>query len=367
VKVTVVGSGSIGCAYYALLTQTGHEVRLWSPSGAAKIKFDEGRQLEATGKISGFFQLLTHATAEESVGNADVVIIATPANGFSPVIDALALHAKTSQCFIFSSHSSLAALYLAKRLADRGVFPLICGWSTTVVTARMTSLTSVHVSTIRSVVDVAALPSERSEDAIAACRALFGDRFSLRENMLALTLNNLNPPLHAANMLGNLTRAERGESWPNHDITPAVGAVIQAMDDERLALAREFDLRVRTVQDHYFASFGVQPAKVHEMAELVYNERPELMGPTTLDTRFITEDVPFGLYPLEVLAKMAMVPMPLHTAAIEMFSAICGKDFRVDNPLLAALTDEFSQRALLQRLLTNGYRSGQGDKTKDSD
>jgi len=61
------------------------------------------------------------------------------------------------------------------------------------------------------------------------------------------------------------------------------------------------------------------------------------MGPKTLDTRFITEDVPFGLVPLEALGRVAGVPLPLHQAGIALFDAICAQDFRAGNDLLPAL------------------------------
>ena len=95
-------------------------------------------------------------------------------------------------------------------------------------------------------------------------------------------LSNLNPPGHMATMLGNLTRAERGEDWPNYgSITQGVGRIIDAMDVERMTLARAFGVAVRSVQDHYVHSFGVEPGPVDEMAAAVYRKRPELLGPKT--------------------------------------------------------------------------------------
>ena len=139
-------------------------------------------------------------------------------------------------------------------------------------------------------------------------------------------------------MLGNLTRAERGEDWPNYgSITQGVGRIVDAMDVERLALAAAFGLSVRSVQDHYVHSFGVSPGPVGEMAAAVYKNRPELLGPKTLDTRFITEDVPFGLVPLEALGQVTDMPLPLHQAGIALFDAICDRNFRAENDLLSAL------------------------------
>lgn len=337
-RVAIIGSGGIGRGYAAYLTTHGHQPVLWSPSGAALADFAGAAALSATGKIEGELPLAVAATCAEAVARADAVIVAVQANGFRAVCDALAAHLRQGQPVVFSSHCSFAALYLHRLLKLRGVELPIAAWATTALTARKTGPRSVHVSGIRKRLDVAALPARHGATALALCQALFGDRFQLREDMLAIMLSNLNPPAHMANMLGNLTRAERGEDWPNYGaITPGVGRIIEALDVERLALAKAFGLAVRNVQEHYALSFGVEPGPVAEMAAAVYRMRPELAGPKTLDTRFITEDVPFGLVPLAFLGTICGMSMPVHQAGIALFDAIMARDFRAENDLLPAL------------------------------
>ena len=116
------------------------------------------------------------------------------------------------QTVIFSAHLSFAALYLARALARRGLALPIATWATTALTARSAAGDAVRISGIRQRLDVATLPSDRSEHGLAASRALFGDRFEPRADALAIMLSNLNPPSHMANMLGNLTRAEKGDA-----------------------------------------------------------------------------------------------------------------------------------------------------------
>ena len=63
----------------------------------------------------------------------------------------------------------------------------------------------------------------------------------------------------------------------------------------------------------------------------------EYLGSRGLATRYIVEDVPFGLIPLAVLASSAGVSVPLHDAGIVLFSALYGRDFAADNDILPAL------------------------------
>lgn len=337
-RVAIIGSGGIGRGYAAYLTTQGHEPVIWSPSGAALADFAGDASLSVTGKLETTLPLRVAPDAASAVNGTEAVILAVQANGFKTVIDAIAPHLVPGQTVIISAHCSFAALYFHRLLTTRGLDLPIATWATTALTARKSGPRSVHISGIRAKLDVATLPVRLAEAGLATCRALFGDRFEPRDDVLAIMLSNLNPPAHVANMLGNLTRAEKGEDWPNYgSITEGVGRIVDAMDVERLELARAFGLSVRSVQDHYVHSFGVTPGPVGEMAAAVYKNRPELLGPKTLDTRFITEDVPFGLAPLEALGEVTGVKLPLHEAGIALFDAICARDFRAENDLLPAL------------------------------
>lgn len=337
-RVAIIGFGGIGRGYTAYLTAQGHEPVIWSPSGAAADDFGDDAPLTATGKLEAVVPLHIVPDCAEAIDGADAVIVAVQANGFKMVLDAIAPCLTAGQIVIVSAHCSFAALYLHRLLRQRDIDVPIAVWATTALTARKSGRRSVHISGLRAKLDVATLPVRHAQTGLETCRTLFGDRFEPREDVLAIMLSNLNPPAHVANMLGNLTRAERGEDWPNYgSITTGVGRIVDAMDVERLMLADAFGLSVRSVQDHYVHSFGVAPGPVGEMAAAVYENRPELLGPKTLETRFITEDVPFGLVPLEVLGRVTGVALPLHEAGIALFDAICARRFRMDNDLLPAL------------------------------
>ena len=210
---------------------------------------------------------------------------------------------------------------------------------------------------MRARLDVAAVPAGAVEEAAATCRALFGDRFETREDLLPISLSNLNPPAHMASALCNFTRIERGETWFNYDgITPSVARLIEALDVERLAIAKAFGVRVRTVFEHYRLSFrDAKGDTIAEMAAAIHEARKGPPGPTDLNTRFVTEDVPFGLHPISVLGTSVNVPTPLHDAGITLFSALYGRDFRKENTLLPTLGLDHPSK--LRGLLRAGFSS----------
>jgi opine dehydrogenase len=269
---------------------------------------------------------------------AEAVLVAVPGYGHRHVLDAAAPHLRESQTVVFSSHMSLAALYLERLLGKRGVATPIAALATTVTTGRQTALDAVRVGSIRAELDVAVLPVSATARGLEVCRALFGDRFRPRSGLLAIALSNVNAQNHLAIALCNLTRMELGEDWGQSlHITPAVARLIEALDGERQAIATAFDLSVRTIHEHFHLSFDVPMGPLDVMAHALAQRPRDVAGPTTLDTRYVTEDVPFGLVPTIRLAALAGVRVPVHEGGVALMSALYGRDFEAENDILPQL------------------------------
>jgi opine dehydrogenase len=337
VKVGIAGAGSIAFGTAALLRETGHDPMLWSPSGRGTAELGAA-PLTAAGAVETQFAPRIAASAETLARDNDVLLIALPGYGHKAVFDALAPHIRRGQPVIVSSHASLGALYLTRLLSERGVSAPVIAWGTTVVTGRRQSGAEVRVNTVRQRVDMCAVPESESDAALALCRRLFGDRFQMRDGLLAITLSNLNPQNHLGIALGNITRMERGETWSQgQNVTPTIGRLLEALDLERLAIADALGLEVKTIFEHFHLSFHVPVASISEMNQQMHAEGRGGVGPNTADSRYVTEDVPYGLQPVAMLGRLVGRPAVLHEAGIALFSAMYGRDFAAENTLLAAL------------------------------
>ena len=337
-RVSILGGGAVAFGTAAYLAQAGHSPMLWSPSGKSTAALKAGAPLVARGAIEIRFSPRIAGDCAEAVSHADVVMLVLPGFGHKATLDALAPHVREGQPVIISSHLSFGALYLSRLLAARGVRAPIIVWGTTLTTATKSSDTEVNVVTVRQKIDVAAVPQSAADDAVDLCTTLFGDRFVKRDGLLAIAVSNLNPQNHLAIALMNLTRMERGEVWSQaQNVTPAVGRLIEALDLERLAIAEALGVQVRTVKEHFALSFHVPPASVSEMNQEMFRNGNGGFGPKTAVSRYVLEDVPFGLVPTAQLGRLAGVPVPLHEAGIALFSAGYGRDFQTENDLLPAL------------------------------
>lgn len=153
-----------------------------------------------------------------------------------------------------------------------------------------------------------------------------------------MALSNLNPQNHLGIALCNFTRIEMGQTWCQAEhITPSVGRLLEQLDGERMAIAHALGQNVRNIFEHFSRSFHVPMGSVAEMSAAMVEAGHKGNGPTDLDTRYVLEDVPYGLVPTVWLGQLAGRPAKLHQAGIEMFNALYGCDFYRKNNLMESL------------------------------
>jgi len=352
-RVGIAGAGNIGMGYAAILSERGHEPYVWSPSGERTKAISAGEPLVITGALDGSYAPQVCASAQALAGS-DVIVLALPAYAHRFVLDSLLPHLEERHTIIISGHLSFAALYLAKRLAERGIEIPIVAWSTTVLTCKPRGPNRYNIGAIRAKVDAATLPARYADRAMELCAVLFGDRFSPKDDILTIALSNINPQDHLGMALCNLSRIERGENWgQNTMVTPAIGKFLEALDRERVAIAATFGKEVRTIFDHYQFSHGISGSSVSEMNAILVERGSDPLGPTDLDTRYILEDVPFGIVPTLYLAQLGGIPAPLHQSGLQIISACYGRDFAADNDLLSEIGP--LEPGTMSSLMTEGY------------
>ncbi|MFO1267844.1 MAG: NAD/NADP octopine/nopaline dehydrogenase family protein [Rubrivivax sp.] len=316
-------------------------------SGAEALKREP---LAAHGVFEAVVPVAVAADARELAARSDFIVIAVPMNAHRAVMDALLPHVEARHRVLVSSMGSLSSLYLFEAAKRRGVELLVGSLGTTTLTARRDGPARVRVMTRRQTMGLSALPVSRSDEMLGVCRAFFGDVFVTQQDALASALSNINPAAHGPLALFNWTRIERAENWPQyHYMTPQVAGVIERLEAERLALARAFGVEVRTIERHFAESFGVQSTRLADIAAELHAKRGGPPGPTDVQTRFITEDVPFGLVFAAALGRVAEVATPATDTIVAAASLLTGRDWSAANDLIEPLGLERETVAGLQR------------------
>jgi opine dehydrogenase len=335
-RVAVIGAGNVGCAVAAHLALGGAEVRLFNRSAERLHALRAAGGIAATGQVDGFapLSLLTDSLAE-AVAGAEVVFVAVPTASLPAYAAALVEATTDEQVICLNPGHSGGALYLAtefERATGRGARRL-CQLTTASHISRLIDATTVRVFMLTRA-SVAAFPPHDLDECHQRLDALLPGQFGKAESVLEADLSNVNAILHPPGMVCNAgwIEATGGDFGFYADATtPAVGRVMDAIDLERLALAKRLQVPAVPFTDLFrrlgfigddVPSAGTAYDAVHR-SELIHPIR----SPPALDHRYLHEDVGWGLVPWMQLAAAVGCPTPAIDALTYLAGAINGVDY----------------------------------------
>jgi opine dehydrogenase len=133
---------------------------------------------------------------------------------------------------------------------------------------------------------------------------------------------------------------------------------MERLESERLALGKALGLNLISTRDSLLGYYADQGAKGDTLTE-VASTNPVYgidRAPKDMRHRFLLEDIPYGLVPMEELARLAGVPTPMCSALIELAGAMLGTDFRKEGRGLKRLGLAGLSLAEIKRLVNEvGY------------
>ena len=177
------------------------------------------------------------------------------------------------------------------------------------------------------------------------------------ENVLATTLNNLNPIVHPIGTVMNagwIDTLGKDFHFYKHGTTLSISRGIKAVFEEVSEVARALGikmldypqddfLRKSTIMSTYFsAAFDKEGAAAN------------ISGPSSVKSRYLSEDLPYGLVPISKLAQRLNVSTPIIDSVIAISSVINQTDYREQGMSLREIGIEGKSRNELNHMLENG-------------
>ena len=334
-SVAVIGAGAGGAAAVAELTLAGHEVSLWNRSAPTLAPFQTLGGVAYDGVFGEGIARPRLITADlaEAIAGVDVILVCLPTFSHTAVARALAeIGATTLPVVLNPGHTGGA---LEFRQAFRGVrpdVPPIAEFSTLTYVARKYAPERVSISGAVKKIRIAALPG--GEAAAQAGGELY-PAAHLMPDVLACDLANVNMVLHppGAVLAAAWVEATAGNFTFYVDaMTPGVARVMQALDDERRAVARAFGHELPSLLEEMQA-LGTVEASVRDMSDLVgaiasgtANRR--IKAPDSFQHRYYLEDFGHGLLPFLALAGAAQVAAPVAASLFKLGETLTGNDYK---------------------------------------
>ncbi|CAK7007754.1 MAG: Opine dehydrogenase [Desulfovibrio sp.] len=343
-NIAVLGAGNTGRIMAFDLAQKGAEVRLYTGC-AEKADHITRHGLTAEGKLEGTVRVAKATTSmEDAVRGAAAVFVMTTAGGHKPVAEKYAPYAEKDQIVIaFNGNWGAVEFCQALGVSPGDTTPrlLVGETGTQLYIGSATGPGSVFVKQVKTGVSLAMASSASTPGAIERLRSFF-PQFTAAANIVETSLSSANAIVHTPVCLFNLSRIELQQDFRFYAEGASASTIdyVEHIDEERVAVMQALGLPTRNMLA-ILNSFWPDKkdslyAAIHE--NVSYQSVP---GPKSLDHRFFSEDLPYGIVPLAHLGRELGVATPYIDAMLETFSRFMNRDlfaegFKPDPALVRA-------------------------------
>jgi len=371
-KIAVLGGGNGAFITAADLCIKGFDVNICEAphmeSNLRLAKEKGGIELEVRGNpgLEGGFAKLNLITTnfKEALRDRDIVFVIVPAFAQKIFADLSVDALSPNQIVVLEPGNFGGSLEFAELLKKKGKkeLPVLVELECMIYSGFKNDSGSVWVSGFKNGLKAAAYPGKFTDRILEKLTKIYPG-LDRADNILETGLSNINTVVHAPILTLNAGWVEHTEGnflfyWDG--VTPAVGRVVEAVEEERMSLGRELGVHLTPSRDTLVKWYGHQGAKGETLSE-VLRTNPAYEwddAPPTLQHRFFLEDIPYGMIPMETLGEIISVDTPIIGSIIHLGLNLTGKNLRKEARDLRKLgLDRVTAEDLIKKVTTGGEDS----------
>ncbi|MCE9639041.1 MAG: NAD/NADP octopine/nopaline dehydrogenase family protein [Betaproteobacteria bacterium] len=333
--VAIVGAGPGGFRLVANLGLAGYRLRLNDIDDAKLTAIRARGGIDVEGTPGGFAPLeLATTDLGATIAGADLIIVVSGGNTQPGVARALAPLLVDGQTILLMQGNTGGSLIVRRELDRAGCRADIELAETDTYPYAMRALgpTKMRQTTQKRWMQIAAFPGNRSVAAHKRIGPLFPQSIAAPD-ILHTGLMNVNAILHVANCLASAARIERGGGhlFYGEGVTAAVANLYTAIDAERMAIAAALEVKVPSLADWIERAYNVHETDLVKTFQRLSAEPdgPYVVNKAvgTLNHKYVTEDVPTGLMPMQELGTATATPTLAIDTLVEMAKLMTGRTF----------------------------------------
>jgi len=361
-KIAVLGLGNVAHAMAADLTLKGFDVVMCeAPEFRDSFRTTLEQQAICFIDVWGEERIVKlHKVTtdfEEAIKGVDYIMMAIPAIGHKRFFDSIMPYLEDGQTIVMWP-GNYSALLLANILRQMG-------------TKRDITLAECHTlpwgcrldapGKVRIFVDawkllLATFPARNKDKVVNDLKDIYP--VVPGENVLATSLNNLNPIVHPAGAVLNagwIDTLQKDFYFYKHGTTLSIARVIKAIYDEVASVANAIGIKMLDYPEEAFWSKGTIMSVYFKAPFNKEGVVTNISGPSSMKARYITEDVPYGLVPTAQLAHKFNVNIPIIDAIIKLASVINKADYYEEGRSLEELGIANLSKEELAEVLQEGF------------
>lgn len=332
-RILVIGAGNSGLATAAHLAYNGHSITLWNRSKTTIQRICSTKAIFCEGIINGKIPIENVTNdIKEAVHNAEIILVTTPASSHEDVAKLLAQSMTKEIPIVLNPGRTFGALnfYLTFKKWNPEINPQIAETQTILYTCRKMNEDRVVIYSLKKIVKIAALFSKDLKQIINKIPTCIRSYFDLSNSFLETSFGNVGMILHCAPFILNTgwTECETADYKYYYDgITPTIGKLIEKIDHKRLLVAEKLGCNILSTKEWMKEEYGVEGETLYACIKNNSSYK-EIDAPKSLNHRYIFEDVPYGLVPLEKIGLELGIDMKEVTVVIDLANILMERDFR---------------------------------------
>lgn len=327
-KFTVIGMGRTGNAAIAYLLKQGAQVTAWNRDLEKLERFKkEGIKLD--GVLQGVFFPNIFYDIGEAICGSQYILIFTTANGHRDIATALRNKLEPHQkIIIFNGNWGAVEFYtiLKEEVKEKNI--VICETGAQLFAANYVEKDLLFLKSMKNRIEIASIPTKEIDGILKELQSFFPQLVGA-ENVLYTSLSNSNPIVHCPINIFNLARIESGEPFLMYksDYTSPLGVTyVEGLDRERRLIMERLGITPVSQLDIFNKSWGQNYKSIYEALKNIKSYQTTV-APISFDFRHFTEDIPFGIIPIQLLGNKYQIDTPYADALISLYSVALNKDF----------------------------------------
>lgn len=332
-NVTIIGAGNSGLAMAAHIAKEGDRVVLWNRSRQTIEKLMDTHSINCEGVIAGEVKIdLVTDDIKEALLNAEVILVTTPASSHRDLAELIAKNIKQDALIVLNPGRTFGALEFQEifNKYNNEVKITIAETQTIIYTCRKLSEDAVNIIALKSDVLISTLDANENENIIKRLPKCLHKYLKPAESMIETSIGNVGMILHCAPLMLNTGWTECNTSVYKYyydGITPSVANFIEKVDAERVKVSKELGLQVETTKEWLIRTYNVSGETLYDCIQ--NNEAYKTIdAPKSINHRYIFEDVPCGLVPLEAIGRRLGLDMKYTSLVIDLAIGLTDVDFR---------------------------------------
>jgi opine dehydrogenase len=360
-KIAVLGGGNGAHAMAADLTLKGLEVNMceapeFKEGFGVTLERQEISLIDARGRERTVKLSMVTTDFEQAIDDVDYIMMVIPATGHKHFFASVMPYLKDGQTIV-TWPGNYSALLFANMLREEGIKRdiTLAEGHTLPWGCRLDSQgrTRIFVDAWRLL--VAALPAKNTDRVVSDLKPIYP--VVRGENVLATSLNNLNPIVHPIGTILNAGWIDTlGKDFYlyKQGTTISAARAIKAVYQDVTKTGEAIGIKLLEYPEESFWSKSTIMSVYFQAPRDMEGTVAGIAGPSSMKDRYITEDVPYGLVPTAQLAHKFNIDIPIIDATIKLASVINQTDYYLEGRSLRELGIANLGKAELARILREG-------------